>query len=96
MPVMTPRRLELARIIGANLRTLRADKRLSQEKVARLIDMSRETVRSAESGEHLPEWPTLERFAEAYGVDLMDLVTPRDGDLATGRKASGDVTPKAA
>jgi DNA-binding XRE family transcriptional regulator len=65
---VTERQRDMAARLQARMRTLRKRHGWSQEKLARKIEMSRETVRAAESGVHLPEWATLERIAEAFGL----------------------------
>jgi transcriptional regulator with XRE-family HTH domain len=55
---------------GDRVEALRLERDWSQEKLARMLDMSRETVRAAETRAHLSEWPTLVKMAEVFGVGL--------------------------
>lgn len=65
----------LARAIGEQIAERRRSKGLSQEGLARMAGMSRETVRRAEGGERMPRWVTLAKLAEALDIRLTDLVS---------------------
>ncbi|HLF70125.1 MAG TPA: helix-turn-helix transcriptional regulator [Actinomycetota bacterium] len=64
----------LARAIGEQIAERRRSKGLSQEGLARMAGMSRETVRRAEAGERMPRWVTLAKLAECLDIRLTDLV----------------------
>jgi putative transcriptional regulator len=71
---MKERRKELAEALGRLVAGLRHDRGWSQEKLARMMEMSRETVRAIESGKSLPDLPTLEVVAKAFDMGLGDLI----------------------
>jgi transcriptional regulator with XRE-family HTH domain len=79
---MSERQQQIASAIGSRILALRTERGWSQERLAREIRMSRETVRAAEAGERIPEWETLELIADAFGVSLGELL----GFGAKGRK----------
>lgn len=74
-----------------NLRTLRSNKRLTQEELAELLDVSRQAVSKWESGNGYPEMDTLIKLSELFDVSLDKLVkTQFIEDLST----SNDKNPK--
>lgn len=78
MAMSEPQR-RIAVYIGKRVLALRdAQKpRWSQEKLAREIVMSRQTVYDIEKGLRIPEWATLEAIAAAFGVGLEALLPDR-------------------
>jgi len=60
--------------INENLKLLRKAKGMTQEEVAELISVTRQTVSSYESGRTQPDLETLKRLAEAYQADLNDVL----------------------
>jgi transcriptional regulator with XRE-family HTH domain len=74
MSVEMKTREEVAAQIGARLREVRQARRYSQEKLGRLTDLSRETIRKVEAGETLPELLTLDVMAQALEVPLTMLL----------------------
>jgi transcriptional regulator with XRE-family HTH domain len=66
----------VARSIGARIRELRQAQVpvMSQERLARLADVSVGTIYRAEAGRAIPEWDTLDAIAKALGVGLSDLL----------------------
>jgi uncharacterized HTH-type transcriptional regulator in smaI restriction system 5'region len=67
---------DLQRIVGKNLRAYRQAKGLSQEAFAELIGMHRTYIGGVERGERNLTLATVERYAEAIGLDPLDLLTP--------------------
>jgi transcriptional regulator with XRE-family HTH domain len=61
---------QLAKEIGRRVKELRASAHLSQEALARAMDMSRQTVFEIERGARLAEWDTYGRLADALGVEI--------------------------
>jgi len=62
-------------IIGDNIRKLRLQKELSQEKLARLADIAFPTITKIESGETPnPTIDTVKKIAAALGVSIDDLM----------------------
>ena len=67
---------DLQRIVGKNLRAYRQAKGLSQEAFAELVGMHRTYFGGVERGERNLTLATVERYAEAIGLDPLDLLTP--------------------
>lgn len=65
-------------MLAKNLKRLRKQKKLSQEKLARLVDISYNTISKIEAGKAKnPTFETLSRLADVFGVSIDEL---------TGRK----------
>ena len=60
--------------ISENLKLLRKAKHMTQEEVASIISVTRQTVSSYESGRTQPDLETLKRLAEVYQADLNDVL----------------------
>lgn len=67
---------DLQRIVGKNLCAYRQAKGLSQEAFAELVGMHRTYIGGVERGERNLTLATVERYAEAIGLDPLDLLTP--------------------
>ena len=67
---------DLQRIVGKNLRAYRQAKGLSQEAFAELVGMHRTYIGGVERGERNLTLATVERYAEAIGLDPLNLLTP--------------------
>jgi len=62
-------------MLGKNIKRLRQQKKLSQEKLARLADISLNTLTKIESGfTKRPAIQTIHRIAKALGISLDRLV----------------------
>jgi transcriptional regulator with XRE-family HTH domain len=61
-------------MIGKRLRQLRNEKKISQEELSRLINISRPTYAQYEIDRRVPEYNTLERLADYFNVSLDYLV----------------------
>lgn len=61
-------------IVGANVRTLRTAKRLSQEGLADAAGLHRTYIGSVERGERNVSIDSLERIASALGVEPHELL----------------------
>lgn len=62
-------------MVGKNIKRLRQQKKLSQEKLARLTDISLNTLTKIESGfTKRPSVQTIHKIARALGVSLDRLV----------------------
>jgi transcriptional regulator with XRE-family HTH domain len=62
-----------ARRFGARLRTLRAEKGITQEQLALAVDVGKGFLSEVESGKKFPSVPTMIELARELGVDLVDL-----------------------
>lgn len=76
--------------LGARVKRLRTEIHLSQEKLARKVDVSRQTVYDTERDETEPKLWTAYRLARALGVTLDELVAGTideraDSAVATAR-----------
>ena len=60
--------------LAKNLSTLRGAKKLSREKVSRVLELSAKTYERYEKNERDPTAPTLVKLAGLYGVTLDQLV----------------------
>lgn len=56
--------------IGSKLKTLRKGRGLTQDELARKMDLSRATISNYEVGRRSPHLSELRRFATFYGVSL--------------------------
>ena len=62
-------------VLAKNLRTLREQKGLSQDKLAKLADVANNTIIKIEQGENKnPTLETLKKIAKALEVSIEDLV----------------------
>lgn len=62
-------------MLSKNLRNLRKQRRLSQEKLARLADISYNTIAKIEAGKaRNPTFETLSRLADIFNVSIDELV----------------------
>jgi transcriptional regulator with XRE-family HTH domain len=69
--------------IGARIRQLRDQKRLSQGDIENASGLLRCYISRVENGHTVPSLETLERFAAALGVPMYQLFYPGDGDNST-------------
>ena len=60
--------------LGSNLRSIRKERKLTQEAVAYEIGVSFQAVSSWERDEYMPDTENLIRLAELYGVTVSSLV----------------------
>ena len=66
---------ESRKMLAQNLKKLRKQKKLSQEKLARLADISYNTIIKIETGKaNNPTFETLSKLADAFGVSMDELV----------------------
>ena len=66
-------------MLAKNLKKLRKQKKLSQEKLARLVDISYNTISKIEAGKAKnPTFETLSKLADIFGVSI-DELTGRKG-----------------
>ena len=60
--------------IGLKIRLERTKRKLSQEKLAELSDLSKVSIGAIERAEWSPTIETLAKIANAFGISLSDLV----------------------
>lgn len=68
---------------SGKLQGLRKEKRFSQEQLAELLNVSRQSVSKWESGKAYPELDKLIRLSELFEITLDDLVKDKGIDEAT-------------
>jgi transcriptional regulator with XRE-family HTH domain len=62
-------------MLAKNLKKLRKQKRLSQEKLARLVDVSYNTISKIEAGKAKnPTFETLSKLSDVFGISIDELV----------------------
>ena len=66
--------------LGEKLKSCRTKKKLSQEKVAELVGVSRQAVTKWENNQTVPNSNNLITLASIYGVSLDELVTEKQED----------------
>jgi transcriptional regulator with XRE-family HTH domain len=66
--------MRLRKALAANLKRLRLVAKLSQEELAHRADMDRTYISSLERGNYAATVDTLERIAEALGVEPVELL----------------------
>jgi len=78
-----PRRLPIERRIAARVRSLREQHGMTQAELARLAATSRSQVAAIERGERAPTVTTVEVFARALGVPLVELLAEEQAAAPT-------------
>ena len=62
------------RDIGANIRRARVRRKLTQDDLAQTVHATRQTISNYETGRSRPDVETLQRLADALGVELTELL----------------------
>ena len=65
--------------IGGNIKRIRAEKRISQKELADRLNTTTQNISQYESNKRKPKMETLEKFADALGVTVYDLVVNTKG-----------------
>lgn len=65
-------------MIGKRLKQLRKEKKISQEELASILQLSRATYAQYEIDRRIPEYGTLEKMADYYDISLDYLVGRSD------------------
>ena len=65
---------EISKKLGANMKKVRAKKKLSQGALARLLDVDKGYISNIESGKKNPTLATIQRLAVALGVPADELL----------------------
>ena len=74
------------RDIGANIRRARTRRHLTQDDLAQTVHTTRQTISNYETGRSRPDVETLQRLADALGVELTELLD--ETPLAAVRRAA--------
>lgn len=69
-PEMTKEEQELAKVVGAQMQTLRMTRELSQVELAKRTGLSQTTVTTIETGKRPPNLRTLTKIANTLGYDV--------------------------
>ena len=62
------------RDIGANIRRARVRRKLTQDDLAQKVHTTRQTISNYETGRSRPDVETLQRLADALGIELTELL----------------------
>lgn len=76
--------MDTKQLFGLRLQALRKERGLSQERLAELIDRSKDAISKMERGINLPAFDTLLKLSEMLGVSLADLIGDFDRPDVTG------------
>lgn len=63
--------------VGQNVKAIRLQRGLTQERLAVYAGLTRETIRVIEHGKHSPSVSTLSKIARVLGVSVADLVSDK-------------------
>lgn len=69
----------LIRLLAKNVRQLRVERKISQEQLAELCGLHRTYIGAVERGERNVTLSTLEVLADAFHIDVPDLLALREG-----------------
>ncbi len=78
---MTNKHNDVKSRIGLKIKLLRNKLGISQEKLAELSELSKNSIGAIERGTSSPAIDTLERIAKALGIELKELVDVSKIDL---------------
>jgi len=65
---------EISKKLGENMKKVRANKKLSQGALARLLEVDKGYVSNIESGKKNPTLATIQKLADALGVSADELL----------------------
>ena len=69
--------MDMRKLVGRNLKRIREQKELTQERLAELSGFSQQYLSGLENGRRNPTVVTLYELAKALGVNHVELVRPR-------------------
>lgn len=79
-------------IFSQNLRSLREEREMTQEDLAQLLGISRQSIISLERGRCLPSLPLAIHFAEVFNLALDDILRPNDEPVLLGNRQEAEST----
>ena len=79
---------ELAKLFGARVRALRAERRFSQAELAERAGLSEEWIRRMERGQASPSFQTIQSLAEALGAHAHEFFVEGVASAASERLAA--------
>lgn len=59
---------------GELIKKIRKEKNMTQRQLGEKCGIADSNIRKYENGKQFPKWETLERIAQALGVDIFDLI----------------------
>jgi transcriptional regulator with XRE-family HTH domain len=71
--------MDMRKLVGRNTARIRAEKGLTQERLAELVGMSQQYISDLERGKRNPTLVTVHEIAVALGVSHLDLLDPAHG-----------------
>ncbi len=81
--------MNLEQIVIANIRRIRKERGLTQEELAELCDTSVSYIGLLEIGRNVPKLSTIEKIADALGVDYIELFkSPENQSVVKNRDYS--------
>ena len=71
---MTSKADKISSKVGLKIKLLRTKAGISQEKLAELADLNKNSIGAIERGESSPSIDTLDAIARAFGMELVELI----------------------
>ncbi len=69
--------MDMRKIVGRNLRRVREERGLTQERLAEISGFSQQYISGLEGGKRNPTIVTIYEFSRALKVDYLELLKPR-------------------
>lgn len=76
--------------VNENLKAVREKKRVSQQEVADYLGITRQAYSHYEVGRRKPDYETLLKLAEFYGVSVLDLLEAEKAPAVEGERSVSD------
>ena len=76
--------------VNDNLKAVREKKRVSQQEVADYLGITRQAYSHYEVGRRKPDYETLLKLAEFYGVSVLDLLEAEKAPTVEGERSVSD------
>lgn len=76
--------------VNENLKAVREKKRVSQQEVADYLGITRQAYSHYEVGRRKPDYETLLKLAEFYGVSVLDLLEAEKSPTPEGERSVSD------
>ena len=76
--------------VNENLKAVREKKRVSQQEVADYLGITRQAYSHYEVGRRKPDYETLLKLAEFYGVSVLDLLEAEKAPTSEGERNVSD------
>ncbi|MFZ5675705.1 MAG: helix-turn-helix domain-containing protein [Pseudomonadota bacterium] len=69
--------MDMRKIVGRNLKRIRLERKLTQERLAELSGFSQQYISGLEKGARNPTVVTIYEFSQVLKVDYLELLRPR-------------------